>query len=77
MAGQFSPTASHIGVTMSHPDSGNQLDFHKLPLDSWHTQLSQYLKKLEEAAMLSEEGEGNKTTTPEVEMATYFILCTD
>ena len=65
MAGQLSPTASHIGITVSHQDSGIQLDFHKLPLDSWHTQLNQYLEKLADAVKVAAE-EGGEATMPEV-----------
>lgn len=62
VAACFSPSCSHLGLTVSHHDSGTQLEFHKLPLSSWHTELNQYLEKIVATASAAGEGEGSQTT---------------
>lgn len=74
VSGHFSPSASHLGVTVSHADSGMQLEFHKLPLGSWHTQLNQYLDKIEAVKSAGEEGEGSQANVQEVENTTTVAL---
>lgn len=46
MCGQFSPSCSHLGVTVSQGESGVHLDLYIIPLDSWHTELNQYMDRL-------------------------------
>lgn len=70
MAGRFSPTASHIGITLLHAESGVQLEFHKLPLDSWHAQLHQYLDKLAAAKSVASDGGESQVNVTEVH---YFM----
>lgn len=71
VAVRFSPTASHIGITVSHEDSGSQLEFHKLPLDSWHSQLNQYLEKLVAAKSAAEEGGESQPNVADVCLEIY------
>ena len=66
MIGQFSPTASHIGITVWRTESGVQLELHKLPLDSWRTQLNQYLDKLAAAKSAANDGGESQADVAEV-----------
>ena len=68
VAGQLSPTCSHIGVTVSHPESGVHLQFHQLPVDSWHTELTQYMDKL--AAAIATAAEGGQPNQLNVQVPT-------
>ena len=66
MVGQFSPTVSHIGITVWQTESGVQLELHKLPLDSWHTQLNQYLDKLAATQSTADDGGEGQANVAEV-----------
>lgn len=66
VVGQFSPTASHIGITVWKTESGVQLELHKLPLDSWHTQLNQYLDKLAATKSPANDGGESRANVAEV-----------
>ncbi len=46
MSGQFSLSCSHLGVTVSQGESGVHLDIYLVPLDSWYTELNQYMDRL-------------------------------
>ena len=53
-------------MTVLHAESGVQLEFHKLPLDLWHTQLHQYLEKLAAAKSAASDGGESQVNVAEV-----------
>ena len=82
MSGHFSPSCSHLGVTVSQGDTAVHLDLYQVPLDSWHSELSQYMERLAAAmanALHTDDPQANQLNIPVCNVKIFFsiisVLC--
>ena len=77
MSGHFSPSCSHLGVTVSQGDTAVHLDLYQVPLDSWHSELSQYMERLAAAmanALHTDDPQTNQLNIPVCNVKIFFLL---